>query len=117
MLEDETVAVLGYGVQGPGQALNMSDNGFNGHRRPARRRESWDKAVADGLVPGKTLFHIEEAAEKATVIQYLVSDAGQMAIWPTIKECLNEGRRPLLLPRLSIVYKDQTGSSRRRTST
>ncbi len=29
VLADETVAVLGYGVQGPAQALNMRDNGIS----------------------------------------------------------------------------------------
>ena len=72
-LKDETIAVLGYGVQGPGQALNLRDNGFNvivGQRQPS---QSWDKAVDDGFVPGETLFSIEEAVKKGTVIQYLLS--------------------------------------------
>lgn len=29
VLKNETIAVLGYGVQGPGQACNLRDNGFN----------------------------------------------------------------------------------------
>ncbi|HEX3007533.1 MAG TPA: NAD(P)-binding domain-containing protein, partial [Bacteroidales bacterium] len=85
VLKNETVAVIGYGVQGPGQALNLRDNGINvivGQRRPSK---TWDKAVADGFVPGKTLFDIEEACQKATVICYLLSDAAQIAQWPTVK--------------------------------
>lgn len=91
VLENETVAVLGYGVQGPGQALNMRDNGIAVIVGQRKGTASWDKAVADGFVPGETLLPIEEAAKKATVIQYLLSDAGQVAMWPTIKSCLNEG--------------------------
>ena len=85
VLKNETVAVIGYGVQGPGQAMNLRDNGINvivGQRKPSK---SWDKAVADGFVPGKTLFEIEEALEKATIICYLLSDAAQIAAWPTAK--------------------------------
>ena len=97
VLKEEIVAVLGYGVQGPGQALNMRDNGINvivGQRKPGA---SWDRAVADGFVPDKTLFPLVEAAQQATIIQYLLSDAGQMAVWPQIKKCLVIGKHALLL--------------------
>jgi ketol-acid reductoisomerase len=109
VLENETVAVLGYGVQGPGQALNMRDNGISVIIGQREGTASWDKAVADGFVPGKTLFPIEEAARKATVIQYLLSDAGQVAMWPTIKACLNEGDALYFSHGFGIVYRDQTG--------
>ena len=101
VLKNETIAVIGYGVQGPAQALNMRDNGFKviiGQSQEFKR--DWDEAVKDGWVPGKTLFDIEEAARKGTIIQYLVSDAAQKAIWPKLKACLKRGRRPVLLPRL-----------------
>jgi ketol-acid reductoisomerase len=109
VLAKETIAVLGYGVQGPAQALNMRDNGF-----PViiGQLESdkvyWDKAVADGFVPGKTLFSIEEAAKRGTVIQYLLSDAGQMNTWSQIKKCLNPGDALYFSHGFSIVYKEQT---------
>jgi len=109
VLENETVAVLGYGVQGPGQALNMRDNGISVIVGQREGTASWDKAVADGFVPGKTLLSIEEAARKATVIQYLLSDAGQVAMWPTIKDCLNEGDALYFSHGFGIVYRDQTG--------
>ena len=109
VLENETVAVLGYGVQGPGQALNMRDNGIAVIVGQREGGASWDKAVADGFVPGKTLLPIEEAARKATVIQYLLSDAGQVAMWPTIKSCLNEGDALYFSHGFGIVYRDQTG--------
>lgn len=85
ILKDETIAVIGYGVQGPGQAMNLRDNGFNVIVGQRKNSKTWDKAVADGWVPGKTLFEIEEACEKGTIIQYLLSDAGQIALWPTVK--------------------------------
>lgn len=109
VLERETVAVLGYGVQGPGQALNMKDNGIRvivGQRKGSR---SWDRAVEDGFIPGKTLLPIEEAAEKGTIVQVLLSDAGQVTTWKGIKEQLGEGDALYFSHGFSIVYKDQTG--------
>ena len=90
VLKNETIAVIGYGVQGPGQSLNLRDNGFNvivGQRKDSK---TWDKAVADGWVPGETLFDIQEACRRATIIQYLLSDAAQIAVWPTVKATYKE---------------------------
>ena len=109
-LKDETIAVIGYGVQGPAQGLNMRDNGFNVIVGQSKRfQRDWDRAVADGWVPGETLFEIEEAAQRGTIVQMLVSDAAQKAIWPTIKGCLNAGDAIYFSHGFSIVYKDQTG--------
>ncbi|MFI3239658.1 MAG: ketol-acid reductoisomerase, partial [Bacteroidales bacterium] len=85
VLKDETIAVIGYGVQGPGQSLNLRDNGFNVIVGQREGGKSWEKAIADGWVPGETLFSIEEAAKRGTIIQYLLSDAAQIEVWPTIK--------------------------------
>jgi ketol-acid reductoisomerase len=108
VLKDETVAVLGYGVQGPGQALNMKDNGINVIVGQRERSKSWDRAVEDGFIPGKTLFPLEEAARRGTVIQFLLSDAGQVATWPSIKKCLSDGDALYFSHGFSIVYKEQT---------
>ncbi len=109
VLEKEVVAVLGYGVQGPAQSLNMLENGINVIVGQVPGNMYWDKAVKDGWVPGKTLFSLEEAAERGTTIQYLISDAGQMAAWPRIKPCLNKGDALYFSHGFSIVYKNQTG--------
>jgi ketol-acid reductoisomerase len=109
VLANETVAVLGYGVQGPAQSLNMRDNGI--HVIVGQRKEErifWDKAVGDGFQPGETLLSLEEAAERGTIIQMLISDAGQMAVWPKIKGLLREGDALYFSHGFSIVYKDQT---------
>ena len=108
VLQNETVAVLGYGVQGPGQALNLRDNGIRlivGQREGGK---TWQRAVADGFVPGETLFPLEEAAKKATILQYLLSDAGQVETWPNIKACLDEGNALYFSHGFGIVFKDQT---------
>ena len=90
VLKGETIAVIGYGVQGPAQALNMRDNGCNVIIGQASKfQKDWDRAVRDGWVPGKTLFEIEEAAERGTIVQMLVSDAAQKAIWPDVKKHLH----------------------------
>ena len=109
VLQKEVVAVVGYGVQGPGQALNMRDNGIHVIVGQRKGGKSWERALADGFLPGETLFSPEEAAERATVIQYLLSDAGQVAMWPRIKACLKEGDTLYFSHGFAIVYKDQTG--------
>jgi ketol-acid reductoisomerase len=108
ILGNETVAILGYGVQGPGQALNLRDNGINVIVGQRDNSNSWDRAVADGFVPGQTLFGLEEAARQGTIVQFLLSDAGQVAVWPQIKNCLNEGDALYFSHGFSIVYKNQT---------
>jgi ketol-acid reductoisomerase len=108
-MRDETIAVLGYGVQGPGQALNLKDNGFNVIVGQRKGSSTWDKAVADGWVPGETLFEIEEATQRGTVIQYLLSDAGQIAVWPTVKKALNPGDALYFSHGFGITYKERTG--------
>jgi ketol-acid reductoisomerase len=108
-LANETIAVLGYGVQGPGQSLNLKDNGFNvivGQRQGTR---SWDKAVADGWVEGENLFEIEEAARRADIIQYLLSDAGQIAQWSTVRSQLTSGKCLYFSHGFAITFKEDTG--------
>ncbi|MBP7671097.1 ketol-acid reductoisomerase [Candidatus Gracilibacteria bacterium] len=109
VLKDEVVAVLGYGVQGPGQALNMRDQGVKVIVGQREGSASWDKAVKDGFVPGETLFSLEEAAEKGTVLMYLLSDAGQKDFWPTLLPYLTPGKTLYFSHGFSVTYKDQTG--------
>ncbi len=109
VLKNETVAVLGYGVQGPAQALNMRDNGIHVIVGQKSGSKSWDKALADGWVPGQTLFSLEEAAARGTMLQYLVSDAGQVAVWPAICKQLKQGDALYFSHGFGIVYREQTG--------
>jgi ketol-acid reductoisomerase len=110
VLKNELIAIIGYGVQGPAQALNLKDNGMNvivGQSYDFK--EDWDRAVRDGWIPGETLFSIEEAAKKGTIIQYLVSDAAQRTVWPVLKPALNKGDALYFSHGFSITYKEQTG--------
>lgn len=109
VLKDEVVAVIGYGIQGPGQALNQKDNGINVIVGQRRNSKTWDKAVRDGFVPGKTLFEIEEALQKGTIICYLLSDAAQIELWPTVKKHLTKGKALYFSHGFGITFKEQTG--------
>src|SRR5436305_813983 len=109
VLGNETVAVIGYGVQGRGQSLNMKDNGVKVIVGQREKTRSWDLAVEDGWAPGQTLFPIEEAAKRGTIVQYLLSDAGQKEQWPRIKPLLTAGKALYFSHGFGIVYSDQTG--------
>jgi len=108
VLREETIAVLGYGVQGPGQALNLSDNGFNVIVGQRKGSSNWDRAKKDGWVEGENLFELQEAARRGTVVQYLLSDAGQIEQWPRIKDQLQEGDALYFSHGFGITYGDQT---------
>ncbi len=108
-MKDETIAVIGYGVQGPGQSLNLRDNGFNVIVGQRKESKTWQKAIDDGWVPGETLFEIEEACERGTVIQYLLSDAAQIEVWPTVKKHLTAGKALYFSHGFGITYKERTG--------
>ena len=108
ILKDEQIAVIGYGVQGPGQACNLRDNGFNvivGQRQG----KTFEKAIKDGWVPGETLFSIDEAAEKGTIIMCLLSDAAVMSVWPTLKKYLTPGKALYFSHGFAITWNDRTG--------
>ena len=109
VLKNETIAVIGYGIQGPGQGLNLRDNGFNVIIGQRKESKTWDKAVADGWIPGETLFDIEEAAERATIIEYLLSDAAQIEVWPRLKKHLTAGKALYFSHGFAITYKERTG--------
>jgi ketol-acid reductoisomerase len=107
-LKNEVIAVIGYGVQGPGQSLNLKDNGFNVIVGQRKNSKSWDKAISDGWIEGKNLFDIYEACDKGTIIQYLLSDAGQISVWPKIKKYLTKGKALYFSHGFGITYNDQT---------
>ena len=108
VLKDEVVAVIGYGVQGPGQSLNLKDNGVNVIVGQRKESKSWNKAVEDGWKDGVNLFDIEEAAKRATIIQFLLSDAGQIEQWNKIKPYLTKGKALYFSHGFGITFNDQT---------
>lgn len=109
VLKNEVVAVIGYGIQGPGQALNQKESGINVIVGQRKNSKSWDKAVADGFVPGETLFEIEEALKRGTIICYLLSDAAQIEYWPTVKQHLTPGKALYFSHGFGITFNERTG--------
>lgn len=109
VLTGETVAIIGYGVQGPGQSLNLKDNGINVIIGQRKESKTWDKAVNDGWDPGITLFPIEEALERATIICYLLSDAAQIQLWPTVEKHLTAGKMLYFSHGFGVAYSEKTG--------
>ena len=108
-LKHEVIAVIGYGVQGPGQSLNLRDNGFNVIVGQRKGGKSWEKALADGWIEGETLFDIDEACDNATIIQYLLSDAGQIEAWNTVKKYLTAGKTLYFSHGFGITFNEKTG--------
>ena len=109
VLQKETVAVLGYGVQGPAQALNLRDNGIRVIVGQRRESPTWDKAIDDGWIPGENLFPIAEAAKRGTIVHYLVSDAAQKTLWATVKSALQPGDALSFSHGFAVFYGTQTG--------
>ena len=109
VLKNETLAVIGYGVQGPGQALNLRDNRFNVIVGQRKNSTSWDKALVDGWIEGKNLFEPEEASKLGNILMFLLSDAGQIQLWPTLKKNLTEGKALYFSHGFGVTFKEQTG--------
>jgi len=112
VLKGKTIAVLGYGIQGPAQALNMRDNGIKvivGQRKGKGANSSWGRALKDGWVPGKTLFSIEEAAAKGDVIMMLTSDGSVSTVWKQIEKFVTPGKALYFSHGFAYVYNKITG--------
>ena len=109
VLKNETVAVIGYGVQGPGQALNLKDNGVHVIVGQRKGTGSWQKALADGWAEGKTLFDVETACEKATIVMNLLSDAGQIQAWEGMKKNLTKGKALYFSHGFGVTFHEKTG--------
>ncbi len=110
ILKNETIAILGYGIQGSAQSLNMRDNGINVIIGQSKKFPvNYQQAIDDGWIPGETLFSLEEAAKRGTIKLYLLTDAAQKALWPTIKPTFKEGDALYFSHGFSIVYRKLTG--------
>jgi ketol-acid reductoisomerase len=109
ILKNETIATLGYGIQGRAQSLNMRDNGINVIVGQRKNSKSYKLAIEDEWIAGETLFPLKEAAERGTIKQYLLTDAAQKELWPTIKTTFKDGDTLYFSHGFSIVYGKLTG--------
>jgi|TARA_B100001142_G_scaffold68247_1_gene68151 ketol-acid reductoisomerase len=107
ILDKDITAILGYGPQGRGQGLNMRDQGFN-VILGLRRGKSWDNAIKDGWVEDENLFELEDAVKRGSIIQFLVSDAAQIQLWPMVKQNLNDGDAIYFSHGFGIVFYEDT---------
>lgn len=108
VLKNEIIAVIGYGVQGPGQALNLKDQGLKVLVGQRKGTSSWNKALADGWVENVDLFEVEEACKQASIIMNLLSDAGQIQMWDIVKAHLTPGKVLYFSHGFGIAFQEQT---------
>ncbi len=102
-LQDKTVAIIGYGSQGRGQALNLKDSGINVIVGLREDGVSWEKAKKDGV----TVEAIEKAAGQADIVQILLPDEVQPKVCCANKilENLKEGDTLMFSHGFNIHFK------------
>ena len=87
-LKNETISVIGYGIQGAAQASNLKDSGLNVIVGLRKGGSSWQKALDDG----HTVMEVSEAAEQSDIIHILVPDMEQPKLYEEqIASHLKEG--------------------------
>jgi len=87
VLDDKTVAILGYGSQGHAHALNLSDSGVDVVVGLREDSSSWDTAEADGL----DVTTPRDAAERGDIVSILVPDTVQPDLYENIRDVITEG--------------------------
>jgi len=86
-LKNKTIAVIGYGIQGRAQAMNLRDSGLRVIVGLRKGGKSWDLAVAERF----EVYEVEEAVKRADVVLVLIPDMEQPKVWerqigPFLKE-------------------------------
>jgi ketol-acid reductoisomerase len=85
---NETVAVLGYGLQGRAQASNLSDSGFKVTVGTRKGGASWNLAKKDG----HNVMEVQDAARTASIIHVLVPDMVQGEVYKQIEPYMTKGK-------------------------
>jgi ketol-acid reductoisomerase len=67
-----------------------------------------DSVVRSLQIPGETLFPIEEAINRGTIVMNLLSDASQSSTWPTIAPLITPGKTLYFSHGFSVVFKEDT---------
>ncbi len=100
LLQQKTVAVLGYGSQGHAQAQNLKDSGVPVVVGLYEGSKSWSQAEADGL----EVFKVAEAAERADIVVFLVGDMVQPSVYEQVKPHLKKGKALVFSHGFNILY-------------
>tara|TARA_Y100000766_G_scaffold281016_1_gene291802 strand:+ start:162 stop:1151 length:990 start_codon:yes stop_codon:yes gene_type:complete len=89
LLNNKTIAIIGYGSQGHAHALNLKDSGMDVIVGLYKGSKSESKAINDGL----KVFKVSEACEKADWIMILLPDEFQKKVYyEEIEPNLKEGK-------------------------
>ena len=101
-IRDQTIAVLGYGIQGHAQSNNMKDSGLNVIVGLKEGGNSWKKAEADG----HKVMSVADACKQADIIQVLIPDMIQAEVYKNeIGPNLSEGKALSFSHAAAIYWK------------
>jgi len=103
VLEDKTIAIIGYGSQGQAQANNMRDSGLNVivGSGPKEHHSSWERAEADGF---KAML-IPDAVKNADIVHVCLPDPAQPGVYrEQIHANLQEGQALSFAHGFNILY-------------
>ena len=101
-IKDQTIAVIGYGIQGDAQANNMKDSGLNVVIGLKEGGTSWQKAKDDGL----EVLSVADACKKADIIHILIPDMIQAKVYKEeIAPNLSEGNALSFSHAAAIYWK------------
>ncbi|AET32741.1 ketol-acid reductoisomerase [Pyrobaculum ferrireducens] len=76
-LRGKTIAVVGYGIQGRAQALNLRDSGLKVIIGVRRGGKSWELASSEGF----EVYEVGDAVARADVVMVLIPDMEQPKVW------------------------------------
>lgn len=101
LLKGKKVAVIGYGIQGRGQSLNLRDSGVEVIVSEIPGSKNYEIALEDGFKP----MSAKEAAEKGDVIHILTQDHLQAQIYAKdIEPSLKQGKALLFSHGFNIHF-------------
>jgi len=102
ILKDKTIAIIGYGIQGRGQALCLRDSACRVVVSELEGTPNFEQAKKDGFIP----VSADEAAKAADIIQILTQDHVQSKVYKeSIKPNLKKGKALCFSHGFNIRFK------------